>query len=85
MGKKLTHDEWQDTKPPFVWLRLQIQVEPLQFDFIEKWLEHNTSDWWYVGMVESGRHTFVFKEEADRVMFKLWAANNPFEEDHGEI
>ena len=85
MGKKLTQEEWQGIKPPFVWLKLKVQLDPLQFDFIEKWLSANTSDWWHVGAGSDNVYTFVFKEEGDRVMFKLWASNNPFKEDHGEI
>lgn len=85
MGKRLTDDEWKAIKPPFVWLKLKVKVDDLQLDFIDKWLIERLSGWWYRGSRSDDTILYVFEWAEDQVMFKIWASNNPFKEDHGEI
>ena len=85
MGKKLTQDEWHATKPPFKWIKLKMDLQEIQFDFIEKWLTECTSGWWYMSKGGNQEHTYVFQYDEDCIMFKLWSINNPFKEDYCEI
>lgn len=85
MGKRLSGDEWRDIKPPFVWMKLKLNIDAIQLDFIDKWLIEHTSGWWYRGEKHDDKVLYVFEWSEDQVMFKIWSTNNPFKEDHGEI
>jgi hypothetical protein len=87
MGKKLTVDEWKDAILPFSWIKLKLNIDEIQMDFIDKWLIAHTSGWWYRGpqFKRDDELLMVFQWDEDLVMFKLWSTNNPFKEDYGEI
>jgi hypothetical protein len=85
MGKRLTPDEWKDITPPFAWMKLKVMIDDIQLSFIDKWLTARTSGWWYRGEKDSNQVLMVFEHVEDMVMFKLWASDNTFEEDGGEI
>lgn len=85
MGKRLTDEEWRDIRPPFVWLKLRVNIDELQLQFIDKWMNEHLSGWWYRGAKDGDTILYVFQWSEDQVMFKIWSTNNTFKEDHGEI
>ena len=81
--KQLTNDEWVAIKPPFTWMRIK-KLESIEHQFLEKWLDENTSGWWYCDS-STDTYTYIFEVPADMVLFKIWASSDPFKNDSGEI
>lgn len=84
MAKRLNDDEWHAVVPPFVWVDLRISTE-VELQILTKWIEQQTSGWFYYSKVFDAKYTFVFEEKADMVAIKLWLSSDPFNEEHGEI
>lgn len=82
MGRRLTEAEWQDAKAPLYFIKVENKEwTAIHRDMIVKWLEANIGGWFYYDHYT----TYAFEKDADRVLFKLWIADDPVGRDAGAI
>ena len=86
---KLTSLEWDAQQAPFCFMHIRTPGywKPTHFTIVEKWLNANVQGWWWHdgSTAADEKHCFVFERNADRVAFKLWISDDPFEREGGEI
>ncbi len=82
MPNRLSMDLWLEKKPPFYWIKVESvpTKSTVYVQIIEKWLDENTSGWWY-----RDGSMFVFGVLEDRATFKFWLLSGVFDDDYGEV
>jgi len=82
---RLTAEQWRAINTAFVWMRVEIELQPIRETIITKWLDRHVQGWWYMEADGKDRYLFVFENSSEMVAFKIWISDNPFERDHGEF
>ena len=83
----MSKSEWDVYFGPMFYIRINTPItwNSIHYDLIEKWIVVNTSFKWYWEKAVTDKHIFVFESEQERMLFKLWISNNPFEKEAGAI
>lgn len=80
--KMLTSEQWAEAVAPFWYLDVKNPSwGRTQRDMIVKWIEAHIGNWFYF----DGSHTYVFGNQGDYMLFRMWIADDPFANDDGEI
>lgn len=82
----ISQEQWYAWKGKFHWMRHRTsELSEMHTQIIKKWIVMNISGWWYFDKSGPDSYLYVFENEADMVMFKVWLSDRPFEREFGEI
>lgn len=80
--KALTNEQWADATAPFWYLDVKNPAwGRVQRDMIVKWIEAHIGNWFYY----DGEFTYVFGNQGDYMLFRMWISDDPFSNDDGEV
>ncbi len=82
----IEHAEWVRKAAPFYWIKVsnigsERKWSATERHMVTKWLDEHSGGWVYWDQNE----TYIFEKDVDRIAFKLWAVDDPFKGDHGEV
>jgi len=85
----LSDTEWKAVSAPFYYLRVRPPANwgktgTVVHDMVDKWIEANTHGWFY-RYSTPGEVLFIFADEGDRAITKLWLSTDPFNEEAGSV
>lgn len=82
---KLTDEQWAKLHSKFCWCRVDGIQTTIHREILEKWLNLHTSGWWYSNIESSTSSLYIFEQQEDMVLFKVWVSDEPFKRDHGDM